>query len=213
MDKFFNILSQRYCSQSNDLVKEDKIQVNAFVLKQHKLIIKACGNLCQQAPEQMVPYINRLLEFMQPQQQLTSDFGKTCKIFFSLPLIAATIGSVEKYKEYNQKIAAQLEKNFYSENTRQYCAEEVADFIENLGILISSYYKCWEYFGMPCNCDIVVNIFQYIYQLLHQAKQSYESFREEISNNYTLGDNEKKQIIEKEEEPVFRCADKLSEVI
>lgn len=87
------------------------------------------------------------------------------------------------------------------------------NFIENLGMLISSYYKCWAYFNMPCNCDIIVNIFQYIYYLLQQAKQSYESFREEINNNYTLGDNEKKQIIEKEEEPIFHCADKLSETI
>ena len=101
MDKFFSILSQRYCSQNNYLVQEDKIQVNAFVLTQHKLIIKACGNLCQQAPEQMVPYINKILEFLQPQNYLASDFGKTCKIFFSLPLIAAAIGSREKYEEYN----------------------------------------------------------------------------------------------------------------
>lgn len=66
---------------------------------------------------------------------------------------------------------------------------------------------------MPYNCDIIVNIYQYIYQLLHQAKQSYEQFRDEIEDNYTLGDNEKKQIIEKEEEPIFSCADKLSEII
>lgn len=49
----------------------------------------------------MVPYINRLLEFMSPQNYLASDFGKACKIFFSLPLIAAAMGSVEKYEEYN----------------------------------------------------------------------------------------------------------------
>lgn len=82
------------------------------MITQHKLIIKACGNLCRQAPEQMVPYINKLLEFLQPQNSLASDFGKTCKIFFSLPLIAAAMGSLERYEEYNQKIASQLEKNF-----------------------------------------------------------------------------------------------------
>ncbi|CAL6020385.1 Conserved_hypothetical protein [Hexamita inflata] len=210
MDKFTSILGKTYWVDKKDnIVADNNVEYNGFILTQHKQVFKSIGQLLQQLPLQMYDYSQNIIQMLASNKFSKYDFMYICQSIFALPGVAVFAKDLNGYQFAINLAKEQIVSQILAPD-QHHCTEEVTPMIKSLALMLQCVFTAQTTFNLEFQSDLIHFIVETFKKLILDSKSSFINWLDGISYETKIREEDKKALIKQEVLSIYTCSDQIS---